>query len=197
MKQEIFSVMRNRRSERRFAATPITKQQLADCIFAGVGITGFVTVPVMGQLPLKMTPSGGARNPYEAFVYVRNVRSLARGIYHYSSLENSLGLVNSKRLSQPRYMLGNQDWANDAAAIIFLVAHFERTMWKYSTPNAYRVVLIEAGHIGQNIALAATALGLASAPTCAIHDSIVEKNLQLHSITQSVVYALAVGRPGS
>ena len=30
-------------------------------------------------------------------------------------------------------------------------------MWKYSDSNAYRVVLIEAGHIGQNIMLAATA----------------------------------------
>ena len=37
-----------------------------------------------------MTPSGGARNPYEAYVYVRNVEQLAPGMYHYSAAENSL-----------------------------------------------------------------------------------------------------------
>jgi hypothetical protein len=53
--------------------------------------------------------------------------------------------------------------------------------------------LMEAGHIGQNIILAATACGLATAMTGAISDSIAQQALNLTSITQSVVYAIMIG----
>ena len=63
--------------------------------------------------------------------------------------------------------------------IIFLVAYLERTMWKYSDSNAYRVVLIEAGHIGQNIMLAATQAGLSACPTAALAHSAIKDLLGL------------------
>jgi SagB-type dehydrogenase family enzyme len=191
----VFLNMLRRRSRRGFAPTGISKQQLGDCLFAGLGITGYVEDPIIGQLPLKTTPSGGARNPYEAYVYVHNVEGVLPGIYHYSSSENSLGRLEDVPLVPARHMLGDQEWVDDAAAIVFLVANFDRTMWKYPHPSAYRVVLIEAGHIGQNIALAATALGLAAATTCAICDSVAEAALRLTSITQSVIYAVVLGDP--
>jgi nitroreductase len=55
------------------------------------------------------------------------------------------------------------------------------------------VVLLEAGHIAQNILLAATARGLASAPTCAITDRVAERLCGLDPVTQAAVYAVAVG----
>ena len=57
-------------------------------------------------------------------------------------------------------MVHNQEWADPMVAMIILVAILERTTWKYHDPNAYRVVLIEAGHIAQNIMLACTERGL-------------------------------------
>jgi nitroreductase len=62
-----------------------------------------------------------------------------------------------------------------------------------NSPVAYRVVLIEAGHIGQNMVLAATACGLASVTTSALADSILEPMLKLTSITQAAVYAVILG----
>ncbi|MGO7624572.1 nitroreductase family protein, partial [Rhizobium ruizarguesonis] len=40
-------------------------------------------------------------------------------------------------------------------------------------PTGFRVVLIEAGHIAQNMLLAATASGLVATPTCALNDSMI------------------------
>ncbi|WP_257450737.1 SagB/ThcOx family dehydrogenase [Archangium lipolyticum] len=192
---EILSVMRNRRSYRGFGDKPVTVEQLRDCLVAGVGITGFIESPLegMGQIPLKMTPSAGGRNPYEAFVYARNVEELPRGVYHYSATENSLGLVNDSELPNLGELVGGQPWFDNAAAAIFLVANFDRTMWKYPHPTGYRVVLIESGHIAQNMLLTATLHGLASAPTSAISDSLAERTLLLNSITQSVVYTILLG----
>ena len=84
-------------------------------------------------------------------------------------------------------------WTDDAAAIVFLVADYDRTMWKYPHPSAYRAVLIEAGHIAQNMILAAVEAGLVTAITAAVHDSIAQQAFGLTALTQSVVYALVIG----
>jgi SagB-type dehydrogenase family enzyme len=148
-------------------------------------------------VPQKMTPSGGSRNPYEAYVYVLDVEGMTPGIYHYSALEHSLGLVSSPPLPRPSEMLGWQKWTDDAAAVVFLVAHYSRTMWKYPHPMAYRAVLIEAGHIAQNIMIAATSHGLTANPTALFRDSMIESCLQLESVLQAVNYAVLLGRPAS
>jgi SagB-type dehydrogenase family enzyme len=195
MGRGVFPVMLRRRTARVLAPKAITQQQLGDCLYAAVGITGFIEDPAMGRLPLKPTPSGGARNPYEAYVYALRVRGLRRGIYHYSALENSLGLVTATQLPAVSRLLAGQRWAADGAAIVFLTAQLERTMWKYRQPIAYRVVMIEAGHIGQNLALAATAHGLTVAPTCAFSDTLLGRALKLTAVTHAVIYALVLGTP--
>lgn len=192
----VLDLMRRRRSYRGFdTGASIELGDLRDCLFAGLGITGFARVPFEDEeLPLKMTPSGGGRNPYEGYVIARHVEDLPPGVYHYSGAENSLGLVNDAALPEFHELLGGQTWMDGAAVLILLVANLRRTMRKYAFPTAYRVVLVEAGHIAQNIVLAATERGLASVPTCAIADAAVEAMLGTDGLLQSVTYAVAVGR---
>jgi SagB-type dehydrogenase family enzyme len=193
----IFSVLSRRRTLRVFTGRAVPRDAIRDCLYAGLAITEFVDEPVlgMGRLPLKMTPSGGARNPYEAYLYARDVDGLPPGIYHYSATENSLGLVAEAPLPAASTLLAGQGWADGAAAVILLVANFRRTAWKYSHPNVYRALFHEAGHIGQNVMIAATARGLTAAPTAAFCDTAVERLLGVDRITQAVFYALVIGEP--
>jgi SagB-type dehydrogenase family enzyme len=142
-----------------------------------------------------MTPSGGARNPYDAVVYVREVSSLSPGLYRYSPFSHSLIKFSNGVLPSIVDILGGQAWADDAAAVVFLIAQFERTMWKYPHPGAYRVVMMEAGHIAQNMVLVATKNQVKSVTTAAINDELAEKTFAISSITQSVCYAVALGMP--
>jgi SagB-type dehydrogenase family enzyme len=189
----LLEIIRARRSRRAFGADPITCQDLADCLHAGLGIVGFVEHPDLGRMPLKNTPSGGARNPFEAYVYASNVRDLARGVYHYSASEQSLGLIGNEDLPRGSDLIGGQAWGDSAAALVLLLANFERTMWKYPHPAGYRVVLIEAGHIVQNILLVAASRGIDAAPTAAISDSAAERAIGKPSMGQAVVYCVALG----
>lgn len=191
-------LMRRRRSHRGFdESVAITLDALRDCLFAGLGITGFARVPFEPhELPLKMTPSGGGRNPYEGYVLARHVENLPRGVYHYSGAENSLGRTGWDELPAFHELLGGQTWMDGAAALLLLVADLRRTMRKYAFPTAYRVVLVEAGHIAQNILLAATERGLASVPTCALDDAAIERLCTLDGLSRAVVYAVALGPPG-
>lgn len=192
---DLLQLMARRRTVRAAAAPSITLKQLSDSLFAGLGITG-ETHNGIARLPLKMTPSGGARNPYEAYVYARAVDGLAPGFYHYSAIDHTLGLVRDDRLPEPAALVGGQLWANEMPCVIFLCADFGRTMWKYDDANAYRVVLIEAGHIGQNIMLAATANGLTACPTAALSHAIIEEHLGMSGLTRAPVYALTLCVPG-
>jgi SagB-type dehydrogenase family enzyme len=119
------------------------------------------------------------RNPYEAFVYALKVDGLPSGVYHYSAIDNTLGLLNSSPHCSATELLVGQYWAEQANAIILLVANFERTMWKYPNPTAYRVLLIEAGHIAQNMCLAASDHHLTTTPTAAICDTHAHELLGL------------------
>lgn len=187
-------LMARRRTVRECDASAfITTSTVADCLYAGLGITGW-TSNCTGKLPLGMTPSGGARNPFEAYLFVKRVEGLDPGIYHYSAAERSLGLIceNDHALDT---LVAGQDWAETMSCAIILCASLERTMWKYADPNAYRVVLIEAGHIGQNIMLAATEKGLTACPTAALSHSVIRDAVGLERITDTPLYALTIGVP--
>jgi SagB-type dehydrogenase family enzyme len=143
-------------------------------------------------MPVTLTPSGGARNPFEAYVYCRKVQGVAEGLYHYSALQHSLEPV-AATAPKPAELLPQQAWVDDAAAIVFLVANFDRTMWKYGQPFGYKTVLIEAGHIAQNIAVTCAKLGLTANPTLGIDDARLDKALGLAPPLQSALYALSIG----
>jgi len=192
----IFSVMHRRRSVRTFANKPVPKAALRDCLFAGLGVTGFLDTRLPSpepRVPLKMAPSGGGRNPYEGYVYAKNVEGLAAGLYHYSAIDNSLGLLTNTPAVSTSQLFAGQDWTEGAAFAVLLVANFERSMWKYPHPNAYRVVLMEAGHIAQNMLLAVTEHGLSATPTGAVTDSAAMALLGLNRVRQALVHSIFVG----
>ena len=192
---DLISLMARRRSVRETADAPIPLQAVSDILFAGMGITGSVENAV-ATLPLSMTPSGGGRNPYEAYLIARKVDGLAPGIYHYSASDHTLGRLTAEVPERLGDLVGVQGWADEMSCIVVLAAFFERTMWKYDDPNAYRVVLIEAGHIGQNMLLAATDAGLSACPTAALSHEPLFDALELPSrITCAPIYAIAVGAP--
>jgi SagB-type dehydrogenase family enzyme len=193
---DLLQLMAKRRTVRTAASTDISLRQLSDCLFAGCGITG-KTENCVGVLPLSMTPSGGARNPYEAYVYARSVDGLDPGFYHYSALDHTLARLGTNEMPLPSTLLNGQLWADDMPCVIVLFALLERTMWKYDDANAYRVVLIEAGHIGQNIMLAATRHGLSACPTAALcHSELTRCISPGAKLTHAPVYALTLARPG-
>jgi len=193
-KSTLTDVMERRRTVRECDATAYVGQgAIADCLYAGLGITGW-TSNCVGKLPLGMTPSGGARNPFEAYLFVKRVEGLAPGIYHYSALEHSIALVSEAETALSDLVAG-QEWAETMSCAIVLCASLDRTMWKYPDGNAYRVVMIEAGHIGQNIMLAATAEGLTACPTAALSHSRIRDAIGLERLMDTPVYALTIGVP--
>ncbi len=94
-----------------------------------------------------------------------------------------------------RAYCADQPYAARSAALFIMTGIFARTMWKYHHPRAYRVVLLDAGHLGQTFCLTATRMGLAPFSTAALKDSLIEEDLGIDGISESVLYVTGVGVP--
>ena len=163
--------LRNRRTWRRFGRQPIELSDLSTLMQLTIGVQQWVTAEGEGRVPLKTSPSGGARHPVELYVLSRRVRAFPPGIYHYASDRHVLERIPESSDPPPfDELLPAQWWYREAAALVLFTAVFERTRWRYPAPRAYRAVLIETGHICQTFCLTATWLGLAPFCSMAIAD---------------------------
>ncbi|MFW8584140.1 hypothetical protein ACOJBM_01880 [Rhizobium beringeri] len=61
------------------SAGAITKEQLLDCLFSGIGIVGPARTD-LGELPLKTTPSGAPEIPMKPMYIAYNVQDLPNGL---------------------------------------------------------------------------------------------------------------------
>lgn len=188
------TVLRERRTWRHFGRRAIDMDSLSTLLHLSFGVQRWASTDGEGRVPLKTSPSGGARHPLEAYVVVRRVAGLESGVYHYAADVHRLERLTSAGAA-PAFdaVLPTQWWYRDAGALVLLTAVFERTRWRYAGPRAYRAVLIEAGHVCQTFCLTATWLGLAPFCSMALADSAIENMLGLDGVSESVVYAAGVG----
>jgi len=183
-----------RRSVRSFRNEPIKIEQLSQLLWATYG----VTLPRRG---FKTAPSAGATYPLEVYVVVkpRGVEAgqgeyVAPGSYKYSWRKHSLLLVKEGDLSRDlmRACL-DQSWVGAAPVNIVLAAVFERTT-RYYGERGVRYVYLDAGHVGQNIYLEATALGLGTVAIGAFIDEEVKRVVGMAE-DEEPVYVFPVGVP--
>ncbi|MCI1711689.1 MAG: putative peptide maturation dehydrogenase [Chiayiivirga sp.] len=150
----------------------------------------------------KNAPSGGGLHPVEAYVLASNVDGLEAGWYHYRSHQHRLAPMEpmAKAEAGPRIVArtAGQAYFRDAAALVALTLRFPRHHWKYPRhAKAYRVMLLDAGHVGQLFALAATEAGLGAFLTAAINEADIDADLGLDGIEEGVVAVLGCGHPAS
>ena len=185
-------VLSQRRSIRDFQDQPLPLEDLSYLLWAADGITRR-----QWGYEFRAAPSAGALYPVETYLIVNNVSQLEKGLYHYSVKKHLLEQLNlgDLRVAIAEAALGQTICA--AAAVVFVwTAVFGRSIWKYKQ-RAYRYVYLDAVHIGQNLALAATNLALGSCQIAALFDDQVNKILQIDGVEESVIYMSVVGRPAA
>jgi len=187
-------VLLARRTWRRFGSAPVSLDQVARLLGLTWGVQGWMDTGFQGRVPLKTSPSGGARHPIEVYVLARQVTGLAPGLYHYEADRHQLGLVKKGATSrQLASYLPTQWWYGEAAALFLMTAVVGRSRWRYDFPRGYRAVLAEAGHLCQTFLLVATWLGLAPFCSMALADSRIEHDVGADGASECALYAAGVG----
>lgn len=185
----LWDLLRTRRSIRGYDGQPLSIETLSQLLWATDGATR-----QGGGYLFRTAPSAGALYPIETYLAIHDVEGISQGLYHYQIREHALAQLatGDQRLAVSAAAL-DQGMAADADLVFLWSAVFERSAWKYKE-RAYRYVYLDAGHIAQNAALAAVALGLGSCQIAALYDSEANALLGLDGESESVIYMTAIGR---
>lgn len=173
-----------RRSARSFADRPLTRQDVAQLLWAAQGITG--------ERGLRTAPSAGALFPLEIYLATGSVENVPAGLYHYRVESHDLERVSGgdHRSSIAEAALG-QGAVRNAPALFVFTGVFPRTMEKYGR-RGMQYVFMEAGHAAQNLLLQAEAMGLGHVPIGAFNDEVMGEIMKLGEGTHPL-YILPVG----
>jgi SagB-type dehydrogenase family enzyme len=178
-----------RRSRRAFVPVPLALRDLSSLLHAAYGVTGVVDGTPQA---LRSAPSGGALYPLELYCACRRVDGLDHALYHYDPLRRGLELLRPLDGVAGDTLTPYGAVLDDGAVVIAMTAVFWRSRFKYG-PRAYRFALMEAGHVGQNLLLAAAALELAAVPVGGFYDRAVDAWLGVDGIHEASLYLVSLG----
>jgi len=147
---------------------------------------------------LAPVPSGGGLYPLSVFVFVmRDVEDFKSGIYQYDPSENELLMIESPiDEAEVSFAFDSDTCLHDASAILVITGDLNRHPAKYSN-RGYRYTLIEAGHVAQNIHLAAIEEGLGSLEYCGFNDEVLRDLIGIADDNVWPLVSVAVGKPNS
>ncbi len=191
LQKDLFSLLRSRRSARVYTQEIVTLEQLSFLLWATQGVKD---IRGKSYATLRTVPSGGARHEYETYLLVRHVSGLENGAYHYLPLEHALEFLHPVEDMETIISdtLCGQSWAAKANVIFYWAMVAYRAEWRYGI-YAHRPALIDAGHIGQNLYLSATALGLGTCGIAAFSHELCCEVFGLDGTEEYVVYSMPVG----
>ena len=185
----LWRLLHQRRSIRDYRSDrPLSQTILASLLWAAQGITAR-----SGDTYFRTAPSAGGLYPVETYLSVRSVEGLEAGIYHFRphrfDLEFLIRGDHSKALAAAALY---QELIQQAHLTFIWSAVVERGKWKYRQ-RAYRYIYLDAGHIAQNLYLAAEALGLGVCAIGAFFDHDMNSLMGFDGTRETVIYMASVG----
>lgn len=183
--------LQRRKSTRAFSDASLTLQSLGDLLFWSAGM--FPETIGTSGMRRRPHPSGGGKFPLEVYPLVLNCEGIAPGAYHYNPKTHALErLLTDPAL--PLRELPRLSLFRKAGTILLISFVKGRSVATYGN-LAYKLGLLEAGHMGQNVYLLSSALGLGACALGLSDATVLEKAFDFDGANESFCYAVAVGVP--
>jgi SagB-type dehydrogenase family enzyme len=188
----VTDAIRNRESRRVYTDESLTLEELSFLLWATQGVRVVDEKKVWTK---RATPSGGGRQPYETYLLVNRVESFERGVYRYLPIEHKLVVISDALPSENDLI--NKAWYQafiGKAPVVFVWAAIPYKMeWRYSIIS-YKDILIEAGHICQNLYLACEAINAGTCAIAAYEQKVLDELIQVDGENEMTVYIAPVGK---
>lgn len=192
----LWDALAKRRSQRNYSDIPISGADLGKILSYSYGITRRINLGG-NQVGMRAAPSAGALYPLDVYPLVNNVNGFDKGLHHYNVEDHSLELLRAGDFLGEVYPLvqpDNNSWLAKAGAVLFVTATFKRNQLKYGD-RGYRGVLLDAGHVSQNILLCCSALGYGACVIVACLDDQINDFLQVDGVEESILFSISIGSP--
>ena len=181
----------NRRSHRNFSARALELDELAFLLWATQGLRESLN----DRTVFRTVPSAGNRHAFESYLLIRAVKGLESGLYRYLPLENALlfkGRVDGLDDKITRATLG-QSFAAEGAVVFVWASIPYRMEWRYGLA-AHRVILMDVGHVCQNLYLACEAINAGTCAVAAYDQTAMDALIGLDGEEEFVVYLAPLGK---
>ena len=187
MNIDFAKVMDKRKSERNYSNYKISLKEISTLLYYSCGYK-------KSDIFRKNVPSSGGFNATEIFVIILSSDEIAEGIYYFDAKANTLNKI----------ILGNfKEWIeNDAfyqkewseASVIFvLAANLTRLSQKYLA-RAYRLCLLDVGHVAQNLYLTCAALNLKVCEVLGYLENEIEAAVGIDGINIASFSTIVIGK---
>jgi len=187
---DLEEAIRRRASRRAFSRRPLTLEEVAFLLWATQGVREVLD----SGCALRTVPSAGARHALETHLCALNVDGLGPGFYRYLPLEHQLLFAFQEPQAAGKLTeatLG-QSFVARAAAVFCWTAVPYRMEWRYGLA-AHKVILLDAGHVCQNLYLACEAIGAGTCAVAAYHQDLMDQLLRVNGRDEFAIYLAPVG----
>lgn len=188
----VSTAIQQRRSVRKYAGQHLSLAELSYLLWCTQG--------VQKSLPshtLRTVPSAGARHAIETWLVINDVSGVQPGLYRFIASKHQLSLVahsiDNDIADQVTSYCSNQTFIKSAAALFIWVAVPYRMSWRYGE-RAYRYLHLDAGHICQNLYLAAENINAGACAIASYDDDQLNTFLGLDGDSAFAIYLATVGR---
>ena len=185
----------NRKSHRQYNNKPLTLEELSFLLWASQGVKSVFERNNKSYVTLRTVPSAGSRHPFETYLLINNVTGLKRGLYRYLAIEHKLMFIRTLENQSERIIdatLG-QKFTGKAVAVFIWSCVAYRGEWRYNIA-AHKAMLLDAGHICQNLYLACEGITAGTCAIAAYDQEKVDKIIDVDGENEFSVYLSPVGK---
>lgn len=192
------TVINQRRSRRDYTSDSLSQEELSFLLWSTQGISK-IEKNDKGEIVnhFRTVPSGGARHPFETYLFVHRVAGLNPGLYRYLPVEHKLLLVREEAnlpetITDACYGQAN---AGNAAVVFAWSAIPYRTEWAYGYV-APKLIAVDAGHVCENLYLAAESIGAGACAMLGYDQTKLDRLIGVDGRNEFTFYLASVGKIG-
>lgn len=189
---DLRKAIEERRSIRRYSEDALSLEEISYLLWLTQGVK---KINEKRKVTLRTVPSAGCRHPFETYLSINRVESLEPGLYRFVASEHQLAFLSPdpKFNDELTKACMNQRQVRTSALTFIWVAVPYRTVWRYSE-RSYRYLYLDAGHVCQNLHLAAESINCGVCAIGAYDDDAVDRLLDLHPPEMFAIYLASLGR---
>jgi SagB-type dehydrogenase family enzyme len=180
-----------RHSVRSYAKEPLSSDELSFLLWCTQGVKS-----VHGkEATFRTVPSAGARHAFETYLLANDVDGLEPGLYRYLALTHRLCRVKTDPTLHIdiAHACLDQEFVMRCGVVFLWTAVPYRMTWRYGE-RGYRDLHLDAGHVCQNLYLAAEAVGCGVCAIAAFDDDAMAEILGIDGKKQFLIYLATVGK---
>ena len=195
--ESITTLLRARKSCRDYQGTSVSLVDLSTILYWSMSELLFdkEAADAPDNFKRRPHPSGGAKYPLEAYIVTDAHTDLGSAVHHYRPDIHQLEKVKELTDTQVSALKKSYcyEFVPEIPVMVIFTYIMERNVPKYGTFGT-KIALIEAGHIGQNIATIATACGVGSVMLAGGDFNSMDSLFGFDSHNESAFYTVGLGK---